>query len=326
MTVIVLRKKKLYIILFIVLLAIIGFGIHKYKEKQPNLLMGGNYNIYECEYNESETINQDNEVDSEKYFRPSKLPILNNRPFDFNNTYNKNIEEIKLPDKMLKTPEDTIINYFSILREAANPTDKEYAGCGTLGEAKIPYPVAYNFLDKSYQDRLPYKKYLKSFENILHTNLIKVKQVPTDENHPKDLKYFVEIETIEGSKSGQGYFGYYYGYIYLSENNGQYKISDIEYYGENYLCAPYHGWAYDAELSVDIRYGDWCNLIKERHPTEQEGYEKRVMFTGTDGNEYMILFFELTNGTDREIAQYKKDENGNWKLIKLDPTKCIKKD
>ncbi len=79
------------------------------------------------------------------------------------------------------------------------------------------------------------------------------------------------------------------------------------------------------EAVVDIKYGGWCSLVKERYPTQQDGFVKRIYFKGTDGNDYMIEFFQLTNDTDIEIAQYKKDASGKWKLIKLDPNKCLEK-
>jgi len=50
---------------------------------------------------------------------------------------------------------------------------------------------------------------------------------------------------------------------------------------------------------------------------------KKIYFKGTDGNDYMILFFQLTNDTDIQIAQYIKDSNGKWINIKLDASKCL---
>ena len=52
---------------------------------------------------------------------------------------------------------------------------------------------------------------------------------------------------------------------------------------------------------------------------------KRIYFKGTDGSDCLIEFFQLTNDTDIEIAQYKKSANGKWELIKLDPSKCLEK-
>jgi hypothetical protein len=284
------------------------------------MIMGGQFYLQLIESDRRG--DRDEETNAEKYFRPSKLPIINNRSFKwdfFDGSYDT------LPEDLLKTPEDTIINYFSILRQAANPKDGKGAGCGTLGYARGPYPFAYKFLSSEYQRSLSYNQYLKSFENILHINLIKLKRIPTDEKHPNAMKYFVEIETIEGSEKDVAYFAYYYGYVYIIKEGSQYKISDLQFYGENYLCAPYHGWNYNAELLVDIEYGDWCKLVKEKYPTQQDGFVKKIYFKGTDGNNYLIEFFQLTNDTDIEIAQYKKNDNEKWELIKLDPKKCIEK-
>lgn len=141
-------------------------------------------------------------TDAEKYFRPSKLPVLNDRTLnnEFLDTYYwKEPSEITLPKDLFETPEDKIINYFSVLREAANP------------------------------------------------------------------------EAIEGSEKAATYFAYYYGYVDIIKEDNQYRISDSEFYGEDYL----------------------------------------------------IVFYQLTNDTDIEIAQYVKGDDGNWTLIKLDPNLCL---
>lgn len=83
------------------------------------------------------------------------------------------------------------------------------------------------------------------------------------------MKYFIEIETIEGSEKDVAYFAYYYGYLYILEEVNKYKISDLQYYGENYLCAPYYGWSYIVEKVVDFEYGGWCKLVKEIYLTQK---------------------------------------------------------
>ncbi len=324
------NKKKTFPIIVglevILLVSIIGFILYYKHYNKVDMVMGGRFTNEVIDNKEHRASGED--ISAEKYFRPSKLPIINYRVYDFpffEEFQNKKINDINIPKELLKTPEETIINYYSILREAANPEEGKGAGCGTLGYVKFPYPVAYNFLKSSYKQKLSYDDYLKSFKNILHINLIKLHEVPTDEKHPKDKKYFVEIETIEGSDRGVGQFAYYYGYIYISKEGDVYKISDMDLYAENYLCAPYHGWSYIAEYVVDIKYGNWCSLVKERYPTEQEGYVKKVPFKGTDGNDYLIEFFTLTNDYDIEVAQYKKDDKGSWQLINLNPEKCLEK-
>ena len=81
--------------------------------------------------------------------------------------------------------------------------------------------LSFNFLSKSYKEKVSYKEYFKSFENQLHINLIKLNEVPPDKNRPNDIKYFVELEVIEGTDKPKGVFAYYYGYIYLEKEDGK---------------------------------------------------------------------------------------------------------
>ncbi|MBW9172380.1 hypothetical protein K2F43_14315 [Clostridium estertheticum] len=316
-----LNKNKVFQIiieLLTVLLLILVIFIVYHQNREPiKITMGGR--VYK-------QVSDNEGKDTDKYFRPSKLPSINDRFNDyrfFDKFYEKKPSEITLPSSLFKTPENTIINYFSLLREAANQIEGKGAGCGTLGNAQIPYPVAYNFLSSKYRDKLNYTEYLKSFENILHINLIKLRKVPELNGNLDEMKYFAEIETIKGTEDNVSNFTYYYAFIEISKEGNLYKISDVKLFGEDFLCAPYHGWSHNAEFVVDIKYGDRCKLVKERYPTKQEGYVKNIYFKGTDGNDYKFVFFQLTNGTDIEIAQYKKDEKGNWNLIKIDPEKCL---
>jgi len=232
---VVLNKKRTSMVLiglFTILLLL--FLFHQYHNNlyTTKIVMGGQFYKQFSEYETNNTVTEERDV--EKYFRPSKLPILNDRDIRsdfFNPFWEKKPSEIALPDYLLKTPDDTIINYYSILRQAANPQKGKGAGCGTLGLAWTPYPVAYNFLSSTYREKLDYNQYLKSFENILHINLIKLKRIATDEKHPDSMKYFVEIETIEGSEKDVAYFAYYYGYLYIFREGNQYKISDLQFYG-----------------------------------------------------------------------------------------------
>ena len=270
-----------------------------------------------------DTSNYDTAKINERYFRPSKLPALNIRNFDYSfyDKYsNPDYTKIILPDYLFTSPENSILNYFSILREAESISK---GGCGSIGDGKTPYPISYNFFTKEYQNTLPYSEYLKAFNDIGHINLVKLNNV-TDPSTPKDTyKYFFEIETIEPSTNGNTSFAYYYGFMYLKNDNGKYKISDIDIRGEDFLCAAYHGWSHDAESYVSVTYGDWCKLIKTMHPIEQKGYVKNVYFTGTDGKEYKIEFFQLTNGNDVQVGQFIKDSSGNWKPVTIDVYKCL---
>lgn len=78
-----------------------------------------------------------------------------------------------------------------------------------------------------------------------------------------------------------------------------------------------------AEVVVENKYGNWCSLVKEIYPTQQDGYVEKIYFKGTDQKDYLIVFFQLTNDTDLEIAQYRKNANGKWEPIRMDPKKCL---
>ncbi|NEU32003.1 hypothetical protein GN156_14665 [bacterium LRH843] len=264
---------------------------------------------------------------NEKYFRPSCYPALNVRidQFSFFDPYfDKDVSEFILPSRLMKTPEDTILNYFSILREAANLSGKAAGGCGTVGMANIPYPVAYHFLTYEYQKRVNYKKFTLSFQNIGHINLIKLSKVTHDSYEENVFRYFIELETIQGSeKEDVTFFAYYYGFVTIKKEHDRFKIEDVILHGEDFLCAAYHGWDHEAEGVVDVKYGSWCHLVKKRYPTYKHAYVKNISVSGTDGHDYLFVFAELTNGTDVEIAQFIKGRHGEWIPIHLNPNKCV---
>ncbi len=349
------KEKPFHFLIAVVVIMVVikQINLRLTRNEDSQMVMGGEFQVQsnelranELKANEQDSIvtNYDNEnnaeynsdqskvweqEDVETYYRPSKLPVLNNRPFNLNFYRDENGfkgAEMDLPDYIFQTPEDTLLNYFSILRDAAHWIEGKYAGCGTIGLSNLPYPVAYQFLSTYYQNKLSYEEYLKTFENILHTNLIKIKQVPVYQAPSNLSRYFVELETIQGSdQDSLAYFAYYYGFVDVVKEGALYKISDLKFYGENYLCAPMHGWSYNAEAVVQVMYGGWCSMIETLYPTIQDGYVKQIPFKGTDGFEYMIEFYQLTNDTDIEIAQYRKGKDGSWELIKLDPHECLEK-
>lgn len=265
------------------------------------------------------------QIEVEQFFRPSCGSILNRRIFDYRffDPYDqKTYDEINLPSNLLDKPENTILNYFSILLEAENLTSQLFGGCGTVGNAMDPYPIAYNFFTKAYQQKMPYSSYLSSFEGIGHTNLIKLYKLPNP-NNVQPLQFFIELETINGTATGVSSFQYHYGTVSVVKEEGLYKIDAITLTGEDFLCAAYHGWRQKGEDVVDIEYGGWCKLIKKRLPTKKEGYVKTIDVIGTDGNDYRFIFIQLTNDTDELVTQLVKRKQGQWEMSHLDPTDCI---
>lgn len=270
-----------------------------------------------------------NQVDNiayhQRFFRPSCLPALNLRFTNYNffePYYDKTYEQIEVPAELTQSPEDTILNYFSILREAENT---EGRSCGTIGEAHIPYPLAYNFLSKVYQKRLGYEEYVHLFAGVGHISLIKLCKVS---DRKQGMKFFYEVETIEAFEGKKAeYFGYSYGFIWLVYEQTGYRISDIQRMTEDFLCAPYHGWDQDGESIIDVKYGNWCKLVQKRYPTIQNGYMKHIYFHGNDGADYCFIFITLTNGTDVEIAQFRRVDDRKWKKVNIKPEEqCIAED
>ena len=78
---------------------------------------------------------------------------------------------------------------------------------------------------------------------LYSTSLIKYRQVPVFDNPDKIIRYFVELEAIEGDERRLGNFVYYYGFVDLKKEKQGYHIANLEFHGEVYLCAPMHGWA-----------------------------------------------------------------------------------
>lgn len=317
------QKVLLFLFLLVITLGLTWTFAKTQKENATIMVMGGSLQAQSLGCEDSFSCDQNN---LETFFRPSQLPVLNTRfsSSDFFDSYfEKEPSEISLPDDLMDTPENTILNYFSILRDAANPVEKKSSGCGTIGNGKIPYPVSYQFLSEQYQKNLSYDAYLKTYENILHINLIKYHQIPPKAPQEDTIRYFIELETIEGTERETGAFSYYYGFVDLEKEGTQYKITDMHYFGENFLCAPYHGWQWDAQANVEIRYGDWCNLINGEVQLTQNDDIIRVLFDGTDGYQYCIVFFQLTNGTDLEVAQYRRIPMGSWKPIHMNLEDCL---
>ncbi|VYT97702.1 hypothetical protein [Clostridium paraputrificum] len=178
---IVINKKRIIIFVLIFICILVSI-FYRFSRKDNTLVAGGVFFRDEkVEYYEEEVISKS---DYEKYFRPSNLPILNtsSEAEELLNKYSGNSKKVVIPDNYLITPNNTIINYFSVLREAANVEKDKGAGCGTIGRWREPYRIAYEFFTKEYKEKVNFKAYENSFLNILHINLIKLRLVNNPEN------------------------------------------------------------------------------------------------------------------------------------------------
>lgn len=267
---------------------------------------------------------QDAKAWNQNYFRPCSLPAINDRGLDdlIIDIHNADPSKVTLPLELVNTPINTIINYYSILREA-NQLGIGEAGCGTVGLLKLPYPIAYNFLSSNYQSIINYENYLKSFGKTAHINLVRlIEEYPEINNKPNTINCFIELEYIYPP----GIFEYEYGVISIINESNTYKIDSIETMPEGFFCAPYHYWQHNAELSVEVMYGNWCKLISTMYPTVETDFTKHIYVYGTDGNNYLFVFMKLTNGTDFRIGQYILDDLGKWKYLDKDPCANFQKE
>ena len=109
----------------IILLSIILISSTLLVNGEPNnLILGGTYLQERKIESDIKVDNEEETYSLERFFRPSNMPILNTKRNLLNiDDYNKNPYDININKDLLKTPQDTIINYFSVLREAANPLD-----------------------------------------------------------------------------------------------------------------------------------------------------------------------------------------------------------
>ncbi len=258
---------------------------------------------------------------NETYFRPSSLKSLNNNFIDFN-TFSETFKGGTVPAKLMDTPVKTIVNYFSVLQQAENLTDEKTGGCGTVGYAKEPYPIAYQFLSESNKKSMPYSDYVDSFQGIGHINLIKL--IPVITENPKEIKYFLELEILEGTNTGGTSFNYYFAEISLVNANNRYYIDSLVLTPEDFFCAAYHGWSQNAESYVEIVYGNWCGLIKKQYPPQQNDFTKEIVVDGVNGDKYMFKFAKLTNGTDFLINTLVQ-KDGAWVPVNIDVNKCLEK-
>jgi hypothetical protein len=158
--------------------------------------------------------------------------------------------------------------------------------------------------------------------------LIKLIEVPAvkkgDKMYPR---FFVEIETIEGSeKAGKTYFAYYFGYLTtVLEGGSGWKIDSVELTSEDFLCHAYHGWWHDASSVVDILYGKKCGVIEKILGTEEDGFLRNVIAKGKDGRQYRFVFARISNGADIELRQLVMVD-GKWKDIQIDAGKYMDED
>lgn len=255
----------------------------------------------------------------ERFQRPSKQAALPN-PY----TANALMQPAALPS--FAQPEAVIYAYFALLEEASNMLGYS-GGCGTIGNAALPYPYAYSLLTPEAQARLSPEAFQDSFRGIGHTTLLQLYPLPNPEGTPPETEYYlVELEVITGKSEKEApgspqeqisYFAYYYGIVTVQKAEGGWKIQRIDYLPENYLCAPYHSWFYEATLVVPIVYQENIKLVDSVNDSLKKDH-LLFLYASGKGQEYRFDFVRLTNGYDILIGENIL-QNGEWQPVALLP-------
>lgn len=316
---------------FITTICLILFGVICYftlphfvnlsPKSSKKMIAGGSLHFSLHNSGSIPVINQGDNNSSERFQRPSKeLPYPNSYTF---RDFQKENEEPPLVTKKFDNPKDLILAYYGILQEASNMFGYS-GGCGSIGWSTLPYPYAYELLTKEKQKEMSFDQFVDSFKGIGYTTLLKLLPAYTPPDTPYGTKYYmVEIEVITGAKAtsdaeyNQGsQFAYYYGLVTVEETPGEgWKIKDIGYIPEDFLCAPMHSWFYLSDAVVQIVYGDNLKLINKIDRTEQNDDMISIYASG-NGKSYRFDFVRLTNGYDILLHEYILD-NGDWKEASL---------
>ncbi|HOP72570.1 MAG TPA: hypothetical protein PLO77_04890 [Thermoclostridium caenicola] len=258
----------------------------------------------------------DNEA--ERFHRPSGSPALNTK-YSF-----PDLQNVRETVPVFKNPEDIIKAYYGLLREASNMTGY-HGGCGTVGFHHEPYPYAWKLLTDDYRKALPLEKFIDSFKGTGHTTLLKLLPAWAPPETPDNIRYYmVEIEVITGpkitdenkDKPQPGYFAYYYGLVTVEDTGRDgWKIKRIDYIPEDFLCAPYHSWYWDAPALVEIVYGNLYGLVDRIDSIDRHDSLFMVYAVG-NGQLYRFDFVRLTNGEDILLRENVKFA-GVWKETNL---------
>jgi hypothetical protein len=233
---------------------------------------------------------------SERFQRPSKQPALDTK-FRFQDLYGS-------PLPRFDNPEDVLKAYFAILKEASNMIE-HHGGCGSIGMGTEPYPYAYSLLTEETRKNTTQEQFADSFKGIGHMTLLKLLPAYTPKDTPAGRQYyFIEFEAITGTPVTESNkntpqpsaFIYYYGLATVDYTQKEgWKIQRMDIIPEDFLCAPYHSWFYEAQAVVEIVYKEWYKLIDRIDRIETKNEIVRIYASG-NGKEYRFDFVQITNG------------------------------
>lgn len=314
--VISLRKAILPCVLSVALLVAVGmliFKITAVKRSSP-YWMGGAVHAMATSTKEYAELPV-TDWDPERFVRPSSQPALQN-PYSFSDFDKSRSTQVINPNE-LQTPEDVILAYYGILQEASNMYGYS-GGCGTIGLSTLPYLYAYELLSNEVKEKMSLKQFEASFLGIGHLTLLKLYTAYVPPGTPQNIRYqMIEVEAITGATGEEtngtisgSHFAYYYGIVTTQKEGKGWKIKAIDYFPEDFLCAPYHGWDFEATYLVPIIYQNWYHLIDTVGKVDKNGNSISISASG-GGKQYRFDFVRISNGEDVLLHEMVY-QDGKW--------------
>lgn len=315
------NRFSLYFLISVCVVSIVFLSVFRSEsqEQAPLELMGGI--LHEPSVPSGMILAAADPFDLARFQRPSTQPALEN-PYTYIRFVGTRTES-PLSLEGFQHPEDVILAFWGILQDAANMTDYS-GGCGTVGHARLPYPYAYELLSDSRKNEMTSEQFMDSFQGIGHITLLKLYPAFLPSGTPQNIRYhMIEAEIITGAATDEpagffsgSHFAYFYGIVTTkqAENDG-WKIHAIDFFPEDFLCAPMHGWSYDATSFVPIVYQDWYHVINEVERTEWNGDILSVFAAGAD-RPYRFDFVRIANGTDVLLHEM-VNQDGVWVEINI---------
>ncbi len=213
-------------------------------------------------------------------------------------------------------PEEVIHGYLALLGQASN-LEGYSARCGSVGAGTTPYSYAWNLLTDEARDKLSLDDFLDSFAGVGALTPLALEPLQVGED---EAVYWVELEYIQAgrqsTKPQPTAFCYCYGLIVVRHTaRDGWRIQSTDYLPEDFLCAPEHGWAWEAQSFVSILYGDQYGLVDSVDLVDHQNSRTSVFASG-DGREYRFDFLRATDGIDRLVGEWVQ-RGGDWQETSL---------
>lgn len=209
----------------------------------------------------------------------------------------------RVPDK-ITTPEMALQAYFDALSVAANLTFEQMnAAGGTVGMGLEPYPTAYGYWSKKWQDKNSYSEFLSSWEGTANVELLKL--LPAGEEGGQK-RFFVETRHLEVAEDPPrvGQF-YYAGFFTVSETAEGWRITggELEPQSLGWKLGGHQPWRADPETVALLELGASLEAPLGEAVTEYN----------TDGT--AAVRFIDSEGNVTHMAVLVQREDGIWQVL-----------